>query len=955
MADPKLTIRIGAELAEIRRALQTVGNDINNLKTRAARPVGGDALGMNRALSGAVGLVKGLAGAFVGLEGLRAFVRIADQAATMNAQLRLATESQEEFNRAYQGTFDIAQRSRTSLQATVDLYTRLERSTRDLAVNQDTLLALTETINQAAQLSGGGQGAEAALFQLSQGLAAGALRGEELNSVLEQTPRLAQAIADGLDMPIGQLRKYAQEGKLTAEQVARALISQRETLQREFSELPRTVSGAMTQLGNQVSRIVERINSEGGFTDALVAGLDALGVVLNEIGTLVVNWSRAFRQYFGELGALIQQSKEQSGEFGLVLDDALGNAADLFRRVVRELQILPVSLRTVVSILIGEFAKLVAAGTLQFLKLLAAGQRTWAGIELAASLAWAKVREVVGTGVDFALRSLATLQRQAAGLASATGADDLAQRLNAAADGYERLGGFARDAQRDARVARDVYAASIQGINDNIAQSEAELRAKAEEADAYILDALQERERALKGLEDQAKATGTAVGSIGIDPSGGGGAGAAVARSLELVRDAVARALEELDRLYSENEISLREYFRRKEQLELQAVDAAIAQAREELRVANTQQEQVKALTEIEKLQRDRAEIGPRVAREQAAAEEELARRLTEVRARLLEAEGQSAEARALRLQEEFRDLRERLTAEGDQAGLALVDKLVNVEQVRARLQQLQTEIDTALGGLRDTEANVAARVELGDLSGVEAENQLNRVRDQSLAKLRQLRDAMREFAAATKDPEVLRALQRLDTEIAQVEATNSKLVEGLKDAAASSLQGFFTDLASGAKSFGDAAKDAARAFASAVAQMIAQELALAAVRAALRAFSTAHGGMRVTGGGGMRGRMLNPAIFNAAPRYHDGGIVGLKANEVPAILQTGEEVLSRTDPRNAANGGLNADRGGGGGFRVVNVIDPSMVEDYLESSAGERTILNVIGRNPGAVKQLIG
>ena len=106
---------------------------------------------------------------------------------------------------------------------------------------------------------------------------------------------------------------------------------------------------------------------------------------------------------------------------------------------------------------------------------------------------------------------------------------------------------------------------------------------------------------------------------------------------------------------------------------------------------------------------------------------------------------------------------------------------------------------------------------------------------------------------------------------------------------------------------------------------------------------------------GGMVGpgthRKVDPLLFAGAPRYHSGGMVGLKPDERPAILQTGEEVLARNDPRNAANGGA----AGGAGTRIINVIDPAMVSDYMASSAGEKTILNVLQRNPGAVRQVLG
>jgi len=96
----------------------------------------------------------------------------------------------------------------------------------------------------------------------------------------------------------------------------------------------------------------------------------------------------------------------------------------------------------------------------------------------------------------------------------------------------------------------------------------------------------------------------------------------------------------------------------------------------------------------------------------------------------------------------------------------------------------------------------------------------------------------------------------------------------------------------------------------------------------------------------------VDPALFLGAPRFPSGGLPGIKSDEVPAILQRGEEVLAKDDPRNVMNGGGRS--GGGGGTRVINVIDPSLVQDYLDSSAGEEAVLNIIGRNPGRVKQSV-
>ncbi len=98
--------------------------------------------------------------------------------------------------------------------------------------------------------------------------------------------------------------------------------------------------------------------------------------------------------------------------------------------------------------------------------------------------------------------------------------------------------------------------------------------------------------------------------------------------------------------------------------------------------------------------------------------------------------------------------------------------------------------------------------------------------------------------------------------------------------------------------------------------------------------------------GQGGRSRIVDPALFIGAPRYHSGALVG---NERPAILQTGEEVLSRSDPRNRANGGNSPLQ-----LKIVNTIDPRLAADLMQSAPGTRAVLNVIQSNAGAVRHIL-
>ena len=224
--------------------------------------------GMSSAFAGLRGVLAGLSAALV----VRQVVQQADAYSNLNARLQLATKNSEAFAAAQTALFGIAQRTGTGLEQTSDLFGSLSRSTEALGVSQERVLGVTKTINEALVVSGtSAAGASAALIQLGQGFASGTLRGEELNSVLEQAPRLAKAIADGLGVTVGQLRQLGQDGKLTGEQVFAALEKSGGAIEREFSTLPLTVGRASTEAANALLKLIGTIDQTSGASQGLAS------------------------------------------------------------------------------------------------------------------------------------------------------------------------------------------------------------------------------------------------------------------------------------------------------------------------------------------------------------------------------------------------------------------------------------------------------------------------------------------------------------------------------------------------------------------------------------------------------------------------------------------------------------------------------------------------------------
>ena len=210
------------------------------------------------------------------------FIKMADASTNVASRLGLVTSSATELIAVQQKLFVIAQSSRVSFVDLAGTYAQMARSTRELGISQDAMLGVTKTISQALTISGSSAtSAQAALAQLSQGFASGTLRGEELNSVIEQTPRLAQAIADGFGISIGKLREMGQAGQLTAETVVSALQKSAGKVESEFERMATTVEQASTRAGNSMTRMVGAINNVTGATKFMAEGISRVSTVMD--------------------------------------------------------------------------------------------------------------------------------------------------------------------------------------------------------------------------------------------------------------------------------------------------------------------------------------------------------------------------------------------------------------------------------------------------------------------------------------------------------------------------------------------------------------------------------------------------------------------------------------------------------------------------------------------------
>ena len=324
---------------------------------------------------------------------------------------------------------------------------------------------------------------------------------------------------------------------------------------------------------------------------------------------------------------------------------------------------------------------------------------------------------------------------------------------------------------------------------------------------------------------------------------------------------------------------------------------------------------------------------------------------------------------KGLRTEEErYLDERARVIAAAQAAGASEQDLANALSRVDAQYRKIETSSRAAASGRQ-------AAVRSGDSEARAAAAEAARLDEQLDAEARRFKDLADPVAPLRRELDLLNQLLaagRINFDVwaeaaFQVQERVGELVEPAERAAAQ-VSEYWSEAARGIQGamadflfdpFTDGLQGMLRGFLDVIRRMLAEAVSAQLAQALFGDIAGGkpggYFGAFLAGmfhGGGLVGapgpsRLMPELAFVGAPRYATGGLAGLRPNEMPAILHRGEEVLTAQDPRHRANGGAS-------GVRIVNVIDPALAGDYLSSAAGERTILNVLRRNAGAVRQVL-
>lgn len=287
---------------EVKRRVEDIGS--------GARKAGGDLNFLKDALKGLIA---------VGV--LRFLQELADTYTNINNRLRLVATSTSNLVAINNAVYESAQRTRTAYQATADLFSTVARNADVLGISQKEALEVTETIGQAIQVSGtNAANASAGILQLSQALGSGTLRGDELNSVLENMPRLAKAIMNEVGVQTGgQLRDLATKGAVTSQIVVEAIQKAGPAIAAEFSKITPTISGGFTVMRNGLMKFLGDLDQGVGVSASFAKALTAMGNNMDVVAIAATGLGVAVAVSFTGMSGAITNATRAVGAFTAVI------------------------------------------------------------------------------------------------------------------------------------------------------------------------------------------------------------------------------------------------------------------------------------------------------------------------------------------------------------------------------------------------------------------------------------------------------------------------------------------------------------------------------------------------------------------------------------------------------------------------------------------------------------
>ena len=295
MADSNINVRISADSSEataaVNKVAHTISSELPKSVAEASNRVAKEAAGIRAEIKSIVSQMnKGLqfAGAVTGIGFVAdkikdvavAATQTADELTSIRSRINLINDGSQTTAQIMEKVYDAAQRSRGSYTDMADSVAKLNMLAKDAFSSNDEAIAFVEQLNKQFKISGASvQEASAAMYQLTQAMAAGKLQGDEFHSIMENAPLLAQSIADEMGLTVGQLKEMSSQGLITSDIIKEALFNSAEETNAKFAEIPMTFAEVGQSIQNELIQafqpVLEQISSipQSGEFQALSEGV----------------------------------------------------------------------------------------------------------------------------------------------------------------------------------------------------------------------------------------------------------------------------------------------------------------------------------------------------------------------------------------------------------------------------------------------------------------------------------------------------------------------------------------------------------------------------------------------------------------------------------------------------------------------------------------------------------
>lgn len=304
--DLELALKVKADIKQAKAELAQLTKEIEKQRAASGKAAGDNAKNSKslndlaksaksneQAIGNQISLYRGAAAA-IGLYAVAAKViqsiHIADEFKQIEARVARATRAQGDFNKVWAEVVDISNDNGQAIRTTVSLFEGINRAAPEIKATRDEVLAVTRVVEQLGILSGAtGEQMSNSMLQFSQAMAGGIVRAEEMNSIIENTPGIAEAIAKGMGLTVGQLRKAVAEGKILSGQVFGALLKQAPEIGKEFEGVASSIERSATHWANNVARVLTEIDKAIGVTNGIALLIEGNAILLGKVADSLSN------------------------------------------------------------------------------------------------------------------------------------------------------------------------------------------------------------------------------------------------------------------------------------------------------------------------------------------------------------------------------------------------------------------------------------------------------------------------------------------------------------------------------------------------------------------------------------------------------------------------------------------------------------------------------------------